>query len=67
MDEKEKEKYILKFMYRILTDSRNQNRYCTTMFGNLNENKIVRLEDCISYLENKYQELLRKEQKNESI
>ena len=30
MDEKEKEKYILKFMYRILTDSRNQNRYCTT-------------------------------------
>ena len=67
MDEKEKEKYILKFMYRILTDSRNQNKYCTTMFGNLNENKIVRLEDCISYLENKYQELLRKEQKNESI
>lgn len=37
MNEKEKEKYILKFIYRILTDSRNQNRYCTTMFGNLDE------------------------------
>ena len=39
MDEKEKEKYILKFMYRILTDTRNQNRYCTTMFGNLDKIK----------------------------
>lgn len=57
MNEKEKEKYILKFMYRILTDSRNQNRYCTTMFGNFVENKLVSLEDCISYLENKIQEL----------
>lgn len=57
MNEKEKEKYILKFMYRILTDSRNQNRYCTTMFGNFVENKLVSLGDCISYLENKIQEL----------
>ena len=56
MDEKEKEKYILKFMYIMLRHIRNQNRYCTTMFGNLDENKIVRLGDCISYLENKYQE-----------
>ncbi|MFR2207182.1 MAG: hypothetical protein ACLS59_06555 [Clostridia bacterium] len=61
MDEKEKEKYILKFMYRILTDSRNQNRYCTTMFGNFVENKLVSLGDCISYLENKYQELFGEE------
>jgi hypothetical protein len=61
MDEKEKEKYILEFIYRILTDNRNQNRYCTTMLGKLGENKIVRLGDCISYLENKYQELFRKE------
>lgn len=51
MDEKEKEKYILKFIYRILTDKRNQNRYCTTMFGNLDEDKVVRLGDCIKYLE----------------
>lgn len=57
MDEKEKEKYILKFIYVILTDKRNQNRYLTTMFGNIEENKIVRLGDCISYLENRYQEL----------
>lgn len=61
MNEKEKEKYILKFMYRILTDSRNQNRYCTTMFGNLDEDKTVRLGDCIRYLENKYQELFGEE------
>lgn len=58
MDEKEKEKYILEFIYRILTDDRNQNRYCTTMFGNFIENKLVSLGDCTSYLENKYQELL---------
>ena len=61
MDEKEKEKYILKFMYRILTDSRNQNRYCTTMFANFVENKLVSLGDCISYLKNKYQELFGEE------
>ena len=61
MDEKEKEKYILKFIYRILTDDRNQNRYCTTMFGNFIENKLVSLGDCTSYLENKYQELVGKE------
>ena len=61
MEEKEKEKYILKFIYRILIDSRNQNRFCTTMFGNLDENKIVRLGDFISYLENKYQELFGEE------
>lgn len=61
MDENEKEKYILKFMYRILTDSRNQNRYCTTMFGNFVENKLVSLGDCISYLKNKYQELFGEE------
>lgn len=61
MDEKEKEKYILKFMYRILTDSRNQNRYCTTMFENFVKNKLVSLGDCISYLENKYQELFGEE------
>ena len=62
MDENEKEKFILKFIYRILTDNRNQNRYCTTMFGNLDKNKIVRLGDCISYLENKYQKLLESEE-----
>ncbi len=61
MNEKEKEKYILKFIYRILTDSRNQNRYCTTMFGNLDEDKVVSLGDCISYLGNKYQELFGEE------
>ena len=61
MNEKEKEKYILKFMYIILTDSRNQDRYCTTMFGNLNEDKVVRLGDCINYLKNKYQELVGEE------
>ena len=57
MNEKEKEKYIIKFIYRILTDNRNQNRYCTTSYGNLVENKIVSLGDCISYLENKYLDL----------
>ena len=57
MDEKEKEKYILKFIYRILTDSRNQNRYCSTRYGNLVEDKTVSLGDCISYLENKYLEI----------
>jgi hypothetical protein len=61
MDEKEKEKYILEFIYGILTDNRNQNRYCMTMFGNIDENKIVRLGDCISYLENKYKELFKEE------
>lgn len=61
MNEKEKEKYILKFIYRILTDNRNQNRYCTTMLGNLDEDKVVRLGDCINYLENKYQELVGEE------
>lgn len=61
MNEKEKEKYILKFIYRILTDNRNQNRYCTTMLGNLDEDKVVRIGDCINYLENKYQELVGEE------
>ena len=61
MNEKEKEKYILKFIYRILTDSRNQNRYCTTRYGNFVENKTISLGDCISYLENKYQELFGEE------
>lgn len=61
MNEKEKEKYILKFIYRILTDDRNQNRYCTTMFGDFIENKLVSLGDCTSYLENKYQELVGEE------
>lgn len=57
----EKEKYVLKFIYMILTDKRNQNRYCTTMFGNLDEDKVVGLGDCINYLENKYQELVGEE------
>lgn len=61
MDEKEKEKYILKFIYRILTDKRNQNRYCTTMFGNLDEDKVVRLEDCIKYLEDQYKKIVGEE------
>ena len=61
MDEKEKEKYILKFIYRILTDKRNQNRYCTTMFGNLDEDKVVRLGDCIKYLEDQYKKIVGEE------
>ena len=61
MDEKEKEKYILKFIYRILIDKRNQNRFCTTMYGNLKEDKVVRLSDCTDYLANKYQELFGEE------
>lgn len=61
MDEKEKEKYILGFMHSILTDERNQNKYCMTMFGNFDENKMITLSDCISYLENKYQKLCKKE------
>lgn len=61
MDKKEKEKLILRFIYIILSDNRNQNRYCTTMFGNLDEDKVVRLGDCIYYLENKYQELVGEE------
>lgn len=61
MDKKEKEKLILRFIYIILSDNRNQNRYCTTMFGNLDEDKVVRLGNCIHYLENKYQELVGEE------
>lgn len=51
MDEKEID--ILKFIYIILTDNRNQNRYCTTVFGNLNKDRTIRLDDCLSYIENK--------------
>lgn len=56
----EKEKYVLKFIYMILTDKRNQNRYCSTVLGNMEENKIVGLGDCMEYLENKYQELVKR-------
>ena len=57
MKKNEKEKYILSFIYKVLTDDRNQNRYCTTMVGNIDFTKFVRLGDCISYIENKYLEL----------
>ncbi len=60
MNEKEKEKYILKFMYMVLTDKRNQNRYSGTAMGNMEKNKMVRLSDCINYLEEKYEKLSEK-------
>lgn len=61
MSEEEKEKDILKFMYMVLTDKRNQSRYCTTILGNIEENKTVRLADCTNYLEEKYKEISEKE------
>jgi len=53
LNEKEKEKKILGFIYRILTDKRNQNRYFSAMYGDIIEGKIVRLGDCLKYLEDK--------------
>lgn len=61
MSEEEKEIKIISFIYRILTDKRNQNRYCSTMYGNIEEDKIIRLNDCIEYLEKKYKELVTNE------
>ena len=61
MNEKEKEIYILKFMYMVLTDKRNQNRYCSTIVGRMEENKTIRLADCTNYLEEKYKEISEKE------
>lgn len=56
MSEEEKELLILKFIYLILNKSRN--RYSNTMFGNIPDNKIIYLTDCIKYIENKYNNLV---------
>lgn len=61
MSEEEKEIKIISFIYTILTDKSNQNRYCSTMYGNIEEGKIIRLNDCIEYLEKKYKELVTNE------
>lgn len=57
MNEKEKEIYCIKFIYRILSDKRVFNRFSCTYFGNIEENKTVRLNDCIDYIVDKYKEL----------
>ncbi len=62
MDEKEKEKCCIKFIYRILNDKRVFNRFSCTYFGNIEENKTVRLNDCIDYIVKKFEELDVKEE-----
>lgn len=57
MSEEEKEKTILLFIYRILNDQKVLNRFGSTRYGNIFENRIVTLGDCIKYLENKFDEL----------
>lgn len=67
MNDIEKEKYCIKFMYRILNDKRVLNRFCCTHFGNIEEDKTVRLNDCINYLEKKFEELETKNNEENQI
>lgn len=54
MSDKEKEIYILKFIYNVLTDDRNANRYAGTRVGDITTDKNIGLSDCINYIEHQF-------------
>ena len=45
-----KEELVLDFIFNILASNVVSNRYCYTMYGNLEKGETIRLADCINYV-----------------
>lgn len=45
----EKEKLVLGFIFNILTSNTVMNRYTSSRYGNIMENKTVTIKECINY------------------
>ena len=59
IEETRKELRILNFIYRVLNDKRNTNRYWSTRVGNIDEyDKMITYSDCIKYIEEKYKNIV---------
>ena len=46
----EKESLVLGFIFNILTSNTVMNRYCSTRYGNIMENKDISIKECINYI-----------------
>lgn len=49
----EKEELVLNFIFNILTSNTVMNRYCSTRYGNIIENKDISIKECINYVAKK--------------
>lgn len=45
-----KESLVLGFIFNILTSNTVMNRYCSTRYGNIIENKDISIKECINYI-----------------
>lgn len=59
----EKEILVLGFIFNIITSNVVMNRYCSTRYGNIMENKDISIKECINYIGKKLREI--NEQKEE--
>lgn len=48
--DKRKEELVLGFIFNILTNNTVMNKWCWSMYGNIEKNETVRLTDCINYI-----------------
>lgn len=46
----EKESLVLGFIFNILTSNTVMNKYCSTRYGNIIENKDISIKECINYI-----------------
>ena len=52
----EKERLVLDFIFNILTSNTVMNRYGSTRYGNIIEDKDISLKECINYMGKKIME-----------
>ena len=52
----EKERLVLGFIFSILTSNTVMNRYSSTRYGNIIEDKDISLKECINYMGKKIME-----------
>lgn len=48
--DKRKEELVLGFIFNILTNNTVMNKWCWSMYGNIEKDETVRLADCINYI-----------------
>lgn len=63
----EKEELVLNFIFNILTSNTVMNRYCSTRYGNITENKDISIKECINYVAKKIIEFNKRKDKEEKI
>lgn len=59
----EKERLVLGFIFNIITSNTVMNRYCSTRYGNLMENKDISIKECINYIGKKLMKIDKQKEK----